>query len=72
MNAITQLAEDLRTFISVPEGGVLDDEFQQTLYKRDEDDIILPEIDDDLYHPDAVFALLYASRQWHFDLGYTN
>lgn len=41
-----------------------------TVYKRDEStDAVLPEIDDDQYHPDAVFALLYAYRQYLFDIG---
>ena len=32
-------------------------------------DNILPEIDDDLFHPDALDALLYASRQYAYDCG---
>lgn len=68
--AISQLAEFCRTGrIVVPEDGVLSDEFDRTLYKRDEEDNILSDIDDDLYHPDAVFALLYAVRQYWFDTG---
>lgn len=68
--AISQLAEDCRTGkILIPENGVLVDEFQQTLYKRDENDGITNEIDNDLFHPDAVFALLYASRQWNYEWG---
>ena len=38
------------------------------MYKRDENDNILSEIDDDLFHPDALDALLYASRQFAFDV----
>ncbi len=67
-NAITQLGDYCRTgHIFIPKGGILDDEFQRTLYKRLEDDSITSEIDDNIFHPDAVFAFLYASRQWHFD-----
>ena len=44
-------------------------EFEQTVYKRDEQDNITAEIDDDLFHPDAVDALLYASRQFAYDIG---
>ena len=51
------------------EDGVLVSEFEQTVYKRDEQDNITSEIDDDLFHPDAVDALLYASRQYAFDCG---
>lgn len=67
-NALTQLGDYCRTGdILIPKNGILDDEFQRTLYKRNEDDSITSEIDDDIFHPDAVFAFLYASRQWHFD-----
>lgn len=67
-NAIAQLAEYCRTgAIVIPENGVLQEEFERILYKRDEQDNILAELDDDAYHGDAVFALLYASRQFHFD-----
>lgn len=68
-NAISQLSEYARTALYIPEAGVLADEFERTLYKRDDQDVILPEIDDAIYHPDAIMALLYASRQWHWDLG---
>jgi hypothetical protein len=68
--AISQLAEFCRTGqIVVPEDGILADEFDRTLYKRDDEDNILSEIDDELFHPDAVFALLYAVRQYWFDTG---
>lgn len=68
--AITQLAEHCRTgAILIPKGGVLDDEFQQILYERDDEDNITPEIDDDKFHPDAMFALLYASRHWCYKWG---
>ena len=68
--AISQMAEFCRTSkIVVPHDGILADEFDRTLYKRDEEDNILSEIDDELFHPDAVFALLYACRQMWFDIG---
>lgn len=67
--AISQLAEALRTKIAVPKDGILTDEFDQTIYKRDEQDNITSEIDDDLFHPDAADALLYAFRQYIFDCG---
>jgi hypothetical protein len=68
--ALSQLAEFCRTGkIVVPQDGFLADEFDRTLYKRDEEDNILPSIDDELFHPDAVFALLYAVRQYWFDTG---
>ena len=68
--ALSQLSEFCRTGqIVVPEDGILADEFDRTLYKRDEEDNILSEIDDELFHPDSVFALLYAVRQYWFDYG---
>ena len=68
--ALAQLADWCRTGrIMIPEDGILQDEFERTVYKRDEQDNITAEIDDDLFHPDAVDALLYASRQYAFDCG---
>jgi hypothetical protein len=70
--AIEQLAEECRTGrLLIPAKGILDDEMDSILYKRDEaTDAILPELDEDLgIHPDAMFALLYASRQYFHDLG---
>ena len=69
--AIAQLSDWCRTGkIMVLENGALQDEFERTVYKRDEQDNITSEIDDDLFHPDAVDALLYASRQYAYDCGY--
>ena len=68
--ALTHLAEMCRKGdILIPRDSPLQEEFDMTLYKRDEQDNITPELDDDVYHPDALFALLYASRQWVFDWG---
>ena len=71
-SAIAQLSDWLRSGkIKVNANDIyLKDEFERTLYKRDEDDdSILPEIDDDIFHPDAIMALLYASRSIAFDMG---
>ena len=69
--AIAQLSDWCRTGkIMIPEDGILQDEFERTVYKRDEQDNITAEIDDDLFHPDATDALLYASRQYAYDCGY--
>lgn len=68
--ALAQLSEFCCTGqILIPKGGVLEDDFMQTLYERDDDDNIIPVINDDIYHPDAAMALLYASRQFAFDWG---
>ena len=67
---INKLAEWCRTgTILVPKGGVMEDEFEKTVYKRDDNDNITNEIDDMQFHPDAADALLYASRQMAFDFG---
>ena len=69
--AISQMSEFCRTGqIVVPEDGILSDEFDRILYKRDDEDNILTEIDEDLYHGDAFYALLYAVRQMWFDTGH--
>lgn len=68
--AISQLAEFCRTGkIVIPEDGILADEFDRILYKRDDEDNILPEIDDGLFHPEAAMSLLYGCRQYWFDIG---
>lgn len=69
--ALHTLADDCRMgMITVKHGGVLEDEFGKILYKRNEDtDELTGTIDDSIYHPDATMALLYASRQFYFDIG---
>ena len=68
--ALTQLAEHCRTgAILIPKEGLVADEFDQCVYKRDEEDNITNEIDDELFHMDIGMALLYASRQWCYDWG---
>lgn len=71
--AIELLAEELRTGrMKIPHNGILDEEMEQVLYKRDEEtDAVLPEIDEEIgIHPDATMALLYASRKIFFDMDY--
>lgn len=70
MEALTWLTEQCRIgSIVVPNEGKLSDEFEQTVYKRDDEDNITDELDDETFHPDAVMALLYASRQLAYDWG---
>lgn len=68
--AIQQLAEWCRTGkILVRDRQFLSDEFERILYKRDDEDSIIPEIDDEIFHPNIMMALLYASRQYWYDIG---
>lgn len=70
--ALSQLKVDMqRAQILIPKDGVIEDETKRILYKRDkETDAILDEIDDDVFHPDALMALLYASRQYYYEIGH--
>ena len=67
--AFETLAEWCRTgrILNI-EGGEVANEFEQTLYKRDDLDNITSELDDG-FHPDITMALLYVSRQFFFDCG---
>jgi len=67
--AMETLAEWCRTgrILNI-ENGEVANEFEQTLYKRDELDNITSELDDG-FHPDITMALLYASRQLFYDCG---
>jgi hypothetical protein len=69
--AISQLKEDMqRAQVLVPKDGIVEEESRKTIYKRDKDtDAILNEIDDNAFHPDALMALLYASRQYYYEMG---
>lgn len=68
--AIEQLAEYMRTGqIIVPENSCITEECEMTLHPRDNEDNILPGIDDNVFHPDILMALLYASRRLFFDWG---
>lgn len=69
--AVAQMADCLRGgHILMKEGGILDEEMETLIYARDEEDSILPIIDDDLGgHPDAADAALYAFRQFAFYAG---
>lgn len=63
MEALSALAELFKRKIYSPKDSCLTDDFEMTVYKRDEEtDAILPELDDDTYHADVLMAALYASR----------
>lgn len=68
--AIEQLKDFLgsKTILIQPK-SFLNEEFENTLWKRDEEtDKIIYEIDDDNYHPNLMFALLYISRQFAYEV----
>lgn len=68
--AISQLSDWCRTGkIKIEKDKPLDDEFQSIVYKRDDEDNILSEIDEETFHGNSYMALLYASRQMWFDMG---
>ena len=74
MTSVETMATELRTGRCrvpsewKPESNRLIQDLNDTVYKRDEEtDVLLREIDDDTYHPDAAHALRYAMRQWMED-----
>ena len=71
--AIAQLADELRTGrMQLPAEGITDSEMESIIYRRDEGDNILPEIDEQMgTHPEITMALLYSSRQMFSDFGYS-
>lgn len=70
--AVSQLSDWCRSGkIKVPKDGYLAEEFDLTLYKRDDNDNLTSQIDES-YHPDITDALLYASRQMWFAVGAEN
>ena len=50
-------------FIRVPKGGIFDREAESTVWRRDKDDRLIYEIDDDAFHPDLLDAARYALRE---------
>jgi PBSX family phage terminase large subunit len=71
VNAIKQnkdLAIDMmqveinRGQLKILAGGVFDKEMESIVWRRDEDENIIRDIDDDAFHPDMMDALLYAMR----------
>lgn len=67
--AIDQLADWMRTGrVFLKKDGLLQEEAENTVFKRDEEDHIIHEIDDEVFHPNGLFALLYVSRQYAYDV----
>jgi hypothetical protein len=69
--AIAQFADALRSGqILIKKGDHLDQEMESLIFMRDEEDNILPIVDDQMgEHPDAADAALYAFRQFAFYAG---
>lgn len=61
---INELASAMRTGQVLVQESLenVKEECEATVWKRDENDVIIPEIDDDVYHPDIMDAILYVSR----------
>lgn len=59
---ISRLNELMRRgILLIKKGGIIDDECSRTLYKHDkETDTVIYEIDNKVFHPDAIPALRYA------------
>lgn len=67
--SINELATALRTRVFIQEDLTdVIDECESTVWKRDENDNLIPEIDDDVFHPDCMDAIRYAyvniSQRW--------
>jgi hypothetical protein len=70
MLGIHRMADDVSTGkLSLPAGGYCRDECDKIVYKRDELDNIIDEIDDETFHPNAMIALKYAMTQIYFKFG---
>lgn len=68
-SAIQSLRTEVnRSWLRVPKGSALDDESVRTVFTRSDVDglptYITTEIDDDVYHPDMMDAVLYSMREY--------
>lgn len=62
--SVDMLRRDVNSgFVKVPKNGIFDKEAESTVWKRDKDDRLIYEIDDDAYHPDLLDAARYALRE---------
>ena len=69
--ALDQLADWFvaSTVVVSPNAKATIEDADNMIWKRDEDtDVIVHELDDDSYHGNAIFAILYASRQFAYDV----
>lgn len=69
--ALDQLSDwfTASTVVVSPNAKATIEDADNMIWKRDEDtDQIIHELDDDSYHGNAMFAILYASRQFAYDV----
>lgn len=69
--ALDQLADwfTASTVVASPNAKATIEDADNMIWKRNEDtDQIIHELDDDSYHGNAMFAVLYASRQFAYDV----
>ena len=69
--ALDQLSDwfTASTVVISPNAKATIEDADNMIWKRDEDtDQIIHELDDDSYHGNAMFAVLYASRQFAYDV----
>ena len=69
--ALDQLSDwfSASTVVISPNAKATIEDADNMIWKRDEDtDQIIHELDDDSYHGNAMFAVLYASRQFAYDV----
>ena len=69
--ALDQLADwfSASTIVVSPNAEAVIEDADNMIWKRDEDtDEILHELDDEAYHGNAMFTVLYASRQFAYDV----
>ena len=69
--ALDQLSDwfSASTVVVSPNAKATIEDADNMIWKRDEDtDQIIHELDDDSYHGNAMFAVLYASRQFAYDV----
>lgn len=60
-----QLATEMKTGrCLIPEDGILREEADRTVWKRNDDGQVLFEIDDLVFHPNALHALRYCAIYW--------
>ena len=69
--ALDQLSDwfSASTIVTSENAKAVIEDAENMIWKRDEDtDVIMHELDDEAYHGNAMFAILYCSRQFAYDV----